>query len=68
MKAARQLLLIGWLTLTATVLLAFLFPKPISAVLRRIAPLHQLVPAFLLLATAAYFVSGIYFAGMNRKQ
>ena len=66
MKLFGWILLVGWLLLILTVGLAFAFPKPISRILHSFAPYFQLVPIFLLIATAAFGLLRLYRQGMER--
>jgi len=66
MKLFGRVLLVGWLMLILTVGLAFAFPKPVSRILHSIAPYFQLIPALLLIATAAYGLLRLYRQDMKR--
>jgi hypothetical protein len=66
-KAARRVLILGWITLALGVVLIFALPKVASTILHPIASYFQLLPMILLVATAGYFLILIYRRGIAGK-
>jgi hypothetical protein len=67
MRVLRSFLIFGWVILLGTVLLCFIFPKPMGHMLEHVADFFVLVPAALLIGTALYGIIHLYRAGMRRS-